>query len=98
MRINEAVMRFDFIRGTLLSGVKPRIEPNETNIELIDIAIQALEKQAEVNNKLQDYYNQQNNNKALNNKEKWLVCKVIEECQKIIKGDINDKGNKQGRI
>lgn len=94
MRINEAVMRFDFIRGILLSGVKPRIEPNETNIELIDMAIQALEKQAEVNNKLQDYYNQQNNNKALNNKEKWLVCKVIEECQKIIKGDINDKDNK----
>lgn len=44
MTEQEAMIRFDFIRCALLGGTKPEIIPNEDNVELIDIAINALEE------------------------------------------------------
>lgn len=39
----EAINRLCYIRCALLGGTKPQIEPNETNIELLDKAIEALQ-------------------------------------------------------
>lgn len=44
MTEQEAMIRFDFIRCALLGGTKPEIIPNEDNVELMDIAINALEE------------------------------------------------------
>ena len=46
----EAINRLDFIRGVLLSGIKPEIIPNEENIKLMDTAIEALENIIEIKN------------------------------------------------
>lgn len=46
----EAINRLDFIRGVLLSGIKPEIIPNERNIKLMDAAIEALENIIEIKN------------------------------------------------
>lgn len=47
----EAINRLDFIRGVLLSGIKPEIIPSEKNIKLMDTAIEALETIAEIRNR-----------------------------------------------
>ena len=44
MTEQEAMIRLDFIRCALLGGTKPEIIPNEDNVELMDIAINALEE------------------------------------------------------
>ena len=44
MTENEASIRYDFIRCALLGGTKPEIIPNEDNVELMDMAIKALEE------------------------------------------------------
>ena len=44
MTVQEAMIRLDFIRCALLGGTKPEIIPNEDNVELMDIAIKALEE------------------------------------------------------
>ena len=44
MTEQEAMIRFDFIRCALLAGTKPEIIPNEDNVELMDVAIKALEE------------------------------------------------------
>lgn len=36
------------------------------------------------NNKLEDYYNQQKNNDYFSDSGKRLICRVIENCQKIV--------------
>ena len=36
------------------------------------------------NNKLEDYYNQQKNNEYFSDDGKRLICRVIENCQKIV--------------
>ena len=44
MTEQEAMIRLDFIRCALLGGTKPEIIPNDDNVELMDIAIKALEE------------------------------------------------------
>lgn len=44
MTEQEAMIRLDFIRCALLGGTKPEIIPNEDNVELMDVAIKALEE------------------------------------------------------
>lgn len=44
------------------------------------------------NNKLEDYYNQQKNNNYLTDNEKRLICKVIENCQKIVNDTFESEG------
>lgn len=41
----EAINRLSFIRCALLGVTKPQINPNETNVELFDKAIEAIEMQ-----------------------------------------------------
>lgn len=36
------------------------------------------------NTKMEDYYNQQKNNEHFSEQDKRLVCRIIENCQKII--------------
>ena len=50
MTEQETINRLDFIRGVLLSGIKPEIIPNEENIKLMDAAIEALENIIEIKN------------------------------------------------
>ena len=47
----EAINGLDFIRGVLLSGIKPKIIPNERNIKLMDATIEALENIIEIKNR-----------------------------------------------
>lgn len=44
-KLNDTNIRYDFIRCALLGGNKIQLIPNEENVELIDMAINALEKQ-----------------------------------------------------
>lgn len=39
----EVINRLNFIRCALLGGTKPYIEPNETNLEMFDKSIEAVE-------------------------------------------------------
>lgn len=37
-----------------------------------------------INEKLEDYYKQQTNNEYVSEQQKRLICRVIENCQKIV--------------
>lgn len=59
MTEQEAMIRFDFIRCALLGGTKPEIIPNEDNVELMDIAVKAMEenlKYRTMENRLKNIY------------------------------------------
>lgn len=44
------------------------------------------------NNKLEDYYNQQKNNDYFSDDGKRLICRVIENCQKIVNDAFESEG------
>ena len=44
------------------------------------------------NNKLEDYYNQQKNNDYFSDSGKRLICRVIENCQKIVNDTFKSEG------
>ena len=44
------------------------------------------------NNKLEDYYNQQKNNDYFSDDGNRLICRVIENCQKIVNDAFESEG------
>lgn len=44
------------------------------------------------NNKLEDYYNQQKNNDYFSDDGKRLICRAIENCQKIVNDAFESEG------
>ena len=48
------------------------------------IPTKSIDKFKVINEKLEDYYNQQKNNEFFSEQGKRLVCRVIENCQKIV--------------
>ena len=45
-----------------------------------------------VNDELEDYYNQQRNNEYSSDDNKRLICRIIENCQKIINNNFTMEG------
>lgn len=72
MTEQEAMIRFDFIRCALLGGTKPEIIPNEDNVKLMGVAINALEE-------IQKYHRMEERLKAVYGECDGLLETFIEQ-------------------
>lgn len=74
-------MDFENYCKVLESGLNEKVE----RIHILEDKLASLEEIIRsANNKLEDYYNQQKNNDYFSDNGKRLICRVIENCQKIV--------------